>query len=231
MRSFIIVPHTVHLWLADLLDFTFDEQALLALLSPDEIQRAMRFKLSLHKQRFIIARGLLRKTLSLYTGVAPNQIVFNYNVSGKPSLQTNPFSLQFNVSHSADLAIFALTTDQEVGVDIEKIASSFKDDVAKRFFSSAEYTQLMALTDQARNKGFYQIWSKKEAIIKAAGKGLFTPLMNFSVNVSQTKEVISLTHAQQQITYFLENIYVPDGYQAALATADSIENIIYMRCQ
>lgn len=231
MNLFTIASHTVHLWLAELLDFTSDEQALLALLSPDEVKRAMRFHFPLHKQRFIISRGLLRKTLSLYTGIAPDQIVFNYGAHGKPCLQVNPDALQFNVSHSADLAVFALTTHQEIGVDIEKIEPDFREDVAKRFFSSQEYAQLMDLTGSARNKAFYQIWSRKEALIKAMGKGLFTPLTDFSINLSQTKESVSLMYSGQQVNYYIENIYVPDGYQAAIATVEPIENIIYKRCR
>ncbi len=225
MNLFTIASLTVHLWLAELLDFALDEQALLALLSPDEVKRAMRFKLPLHSQRFIITRGLLRKTLSLYTGVAPDKIVFNYGEHGKPHLQANPYALQFNVSHSADIAIFALTTYQEIGVDIEKIEPHFREDVAKRFFSSQEYAQLMDLTGDARNKGFYQIWSRKEALIKAAGKGLFTLSSDFSINLSETKESVSLMYAEQQVNYYIENIYVPDGYQAAIATTEPINNI------
>lgn len=226
MDLFTIASHTVHLWLAELLDFTSDEQALLALLSPDEIKRAMRLQLPLHKQRFIISRGLLRKTLSLYTGIAADKIEFNYGEHGKPFLLVNPDAIQFNVSHSGDLVVFAFTIQQEIGVDIEKIESGFREDVAKRFFSAEEYNQLMELMGALRDKGFYQIWSRKEAIIKAAGKGVFTPLMEFSVSILQSKEMV--THPQ--FKYYIENIYVPEGYQAALATSEVVENIVYRRC-
>lgn len=219
---------TVHLWLAELSGFENEIPTLLASLSPDEIQRARRLHFQLDKDRFIISRGLLRRTLSLYTDMAPHEIVFSYGPHGKPYLQKNSNALQFNVSHSGNFVIFALTTQQEVGVDIQQIEPHFREDVAKRFFGTEEYTELMELAEEARVKGFYQIWCRKEALIKTLGQGVFMSLSDFSVNLSKQKVSISSKNLQRD--YYMENIDMPEGYQAAIATVLPIKNIIYKRC-
>jgi 4'-phosphopantetheinyl transferase len=168
--------------------------------------------------------------LGLYTGIAPDKIVFGYGAHGKPYLQDNPDSYQFNVSHSADLAIFALTVGQEIGVDIEKMEPYFKEKIAKRFFNPQEYNQLMTLSENDRVKGFYQIWSRKEALVKTLGQGLFAHLADFSVNLSQDKESFTLDYLEHHYSVTLQSVSVSQNYQAAVATIGSIKNIIYKRC-
>lgn len=222
-----IESHTIHLWLAKLPEFESHVDMLLTLLSPDEVKRAERFHFPLHRKRYIITRGLLRKILNLYTKIASDQIVFTYGPHGKPYLADNTFNLQFNISHSADMAVFAFTTLQEIGVDIEKIEPGFKEEVAKRFFSKEEYVQLMALSGHEQIKRFYQIWCRKEAVIKTLGQGLFIAPESFSTNLPHNKETISLTHSQQTYQYYIENLTAPEGYQAAFATLEPIEKVIY----
>lgn len=214
MSSFLAIqPHTVHVWLAELSHFTADVSALQALLAPDEIERAMRFHSLLDKDYFIITRGLLRKTVSQYNGVSPCEIVFSYGLHGKPYLQDNPYFIEFNASHSADLAIFAMTTHQPIGVDIEKIKPVFKEKIAKRYFNAEEYAELMSLSDQARIEKFYQLWTRKEAIIKARGEGIFT-----------LPSHLSDSH------YSIQDLDAPKGYQAAVAINGPIDKIIYHAC-
>ena len=129
---FFIKNNFVHLWRASLSDFNTKCDELLALLSSDETTRAERLRFPLHKKRFIIARGLLRKTLALYLNQAPELIQFSYGAHGKPALAL-PF-LKFNLSHSDDMLVLALTREKEVGIDIEKIKPHFKKEVAERFF-------------------------------------------------------------------------------------------------
>ncbi|MCD6039743.1 MAG: sfp [Gammaproteobacteria bacterium] len=222
-----LLPQVVHLWLIKISDFILDESSLLSLLSPDEVERAMRFHFPLHRQQFIITRGLLRKTLSRYTGSAAKEIAFIYGPQGKPFLKDNSDDLQFNVSHSADLAVFAVTTQQNIGVDIEKIEPPFKEDVARRFFSQKEYTQLLSLTDEDQIKVFFQIWAKKEALIKALGQGLWTSLSSFSVSIMPGDEAVRLTHLQETYLYHVKNFLTPEGYQAAFATSEPIQQCVY----
>lgn len=224
-----IAPCQVHLWVVKLSDFTSIEQSLLALLHPNEIKRVMRLHFALHRQRFIIARGLLRKTLHLYTGIEPEKIIFNVGPHGKPYLQDNILKLQFNVSHSDDVAVFALAIQQEIGVDIEKMAPHFNKKIAERFFSQQEYSQLIELSPKESIEGFYQIWTKREAIIKALGAGLFSSLADFSVSLRQAKETIRLTYLTHQYRYHVESVLLTEDYQLAFATAQPIINIVYKK--
>jgi 4'-phosphopantetheinyl transferase len=223
---FLIKNHEVHLWQVLLTDFIKKEQALLNLLSPDEVNRALRFHSAIHKQRYIITRGLLRKTLSLYTDMAPAEIAFSYNLQGKPFLQNNPFAVQFNVAHSAEIAVYAMTLHKKIGIDIEKIKLNFNERVAKRFFSLPEYEILMALKGEAQVKAFYRIWSSKEAVIKAVGAGIFVPLPDFTIFPQHLTQSIAFHYQQQDYQLHVENFLVAAEYAAAFATPAPVGNII-----
>lgn len=225
--DFLIENQTVHLWRATLPDLIPQENEFLPLLSEDELQRANRFKFPKHRQRFIVARGLLRNILSLYTNVPPQEIIFSYGHRGKPFLKNNPLNLQFNVSHSDDVAVYALTKEVEIGVDIQKIEDKFNDMVAKRFFSESEYLQLNQVEEDQRISAFCQLWSGKEALIKAVGEGLYVPLGNFSINLGENPQWITLTHQQKSENFYLKNFFAYSDYQAAFATHQQVENILY----
>ncbi len=225
-----IIPlknHIVHLWRAQLTDFLSAEEEFLRLLNPDELQRAYRFHFPQHRQRFAIARGILRKLLSQYTGIAARVIQFELGPHGKPYLSDNPMHLQFNVSHSDDVAVYALTIEVEIGVDVQKKETEFEQGVAKRFFSTNEYEQIMSLPEEERAHAFYQLWASKEALIKAVGGGLFVPLDKFSVDLHKQTQWIEVTHEQQMGNYFLANVDSFSGYCSALATAQNVEEILY----
>lgn len=222
---FSINNNFVHLWRAFLPDFVDKKQDLLPLLSEDEIRRAKRLKFPLHQQRFIIARGLLRKILSLYLNLPAKDIRFFYGEHGKPYVSNT--ELQFNVSHSHDMAVYALTSHQEIGVDIEKIKPEFKNSIAKRFFSKQEYDDLMDTPETERIKSFYRIWARKEAIIKLMGQGLYVPLKNFSVSFNHETGSVSFTYQEKEYHYFFQSFSANLDYEAAIATQSFTEQIIY----
>ena len=224
--NFIVLPHTIHLWRVPLQELTSDEQHLLSLLSPDEVQRADRFHFPIHRQRFIIARATLRRILSLYMGLEPEEIVFEYGPHSKPYLQDKAFDLQFNLSHSHDIAVYALTKQAEIGVDIEKI-EDFKEDIAKRFFSPEEVAQLMQLPAEEKCSAFYTIWACKEAVIKTFGKGLYTSLADFSVSAQKKIQSINLKCEQKNDDLHLESFLVHPDYRAAFATNQMVEGVFY----
>ncbi len=114
-----------------------------SLLSTEEMVRAERFRFLEHRQRFILSRGILRQILSQYLHQPAESISFTIGEQGKPYLQDNPISLQFNLSHSADIAVYAFTLGNEIGVDIEKVDSEVNFAVADRFFSESENQQII----------------------------------------------------------------------------------------
>ncbi len=223
MSSLSLDKHEVHIWHAALVLTPEQEEAQRRLLSTDEIKRADRFRFAMHRQRYIAARSLLRRVLGRYLDVDPATIHFSYADHGKPYL--DQVSLQFNLSHSDEMAVIALTEEYPIGVDIEKISTTYNDAVAKRFFSESEYSQLIELPPDQRITAFYRIWSRKEAIIKALGEGLRFPLSQFSVSIKTEIESIVLDH-HGMTTWHLESFTVHPAYQSAFATRQSVNKVI-----
>jgi len=225
--DFSLSSQAIDLWRVLLTDLVSQEDRFLVLLSPDEVQRANRFRFPHHRTRFILARGILREIIGLYTGQPPKEIVFEYGPRGKPYLKDNHLDLQFNVSHSEDVAVYVITHHAEVGVDIQKIEEGHHATVAKRFFSEEENKQLQQLPEHERAQGFCQLWASKEALIKAVGEGLYVPLGDFSVALHEESQWITLTHEQRTQTFYLEHVATFPGYKAALAMSQAIQEREY----
>ena len=215
-------PNQIHVWHADLVISPEKETTQSALLSTDELERAKRFHAPVHRMRFIAARSILRQILGLYLGVAPQEITFSYAEHNKPYLlKPAKTGLQFNLAHSYDMAVYAFTLTQLIGVDIEKIKDYYEPAVAKRFFSRQENTELMSLPPDEQTAGFYRIWARKEAIVKAVGKGLSIPLSSFSVSAKPIAESLTL----ESDSWSLVPLSINPGYQAALASNQPINEV------
>jgi len=160
---------------------------LASLLSRSEQDRANRFASDLHRRRFTVARARLRSLLAARLGAAPDAIEFAYGEHGKPTLGRRfaDSGLRFNVSHSEDVAVYALALGREVGVDVEAVHTlDDADSIAARFFSRKENEAYQALDPSDRPLGFFNCWTRKEAFIKAIGDGLHHPLDRFDVSLS-----------------------------------------------
>jgi 4'-phosphopantetheinyl transferase len=186
-----ITPHQIDIWLVRLSQDETSINDLSLLLSDDEMQRAERFHFPIHKQRFIIAKAYLRLILASYTNQRPHHLQFAYTSHEKPFLE-HRHDLQFNLSHSDDLAVYAITKDQALGIDIEKIKDEYHQGLVQRFFSTAEQDSIEQLPDTLKPPAFYQIWAKKEAVVKTVGQGLNHPLSSFSVSLGPHSETIEL---------------------------------------
>jgi len=150
-------------------------------LDSDEQERAAKFYFPKDRQHFIVARGLLRLILGRYLNQAPAQLRFAYNAYGKPSLDIST-SLHFNLSHSKGLALLGVSSDRELGIDLEFIRTDFPfEQVAKSVFSVPEQAVLRSLPDSLKPEAFFNAWTRKEAYIKALGQGLSIPLDQFDV--------------------------------------------------
>jgi len=170
----------IDLWL-----WSLDQPGQLPLLSDDEKARAARFVRDRDRARYVAGRARLRKVLAGYAGIPPEALLFSYGAQDKPSLPGGPV---FNLSHSdgwAALVVAPHPSDRELqlGVDIEA-ERPVEDGVAARFFSAREYASLSTLPAKNRMAGFFRCWTRKEAVIKAAGTGLSTPLDSFDVTLS-----------------------------------------------
>ena len=179
--------HDVHIWRTSLELSAWHVQRLRQTLAPDEIARGERFSFERNRQHFIVARGVLRAILSRYVSVDPSQLGFSYSHYGKPALATAPGRdwLRFNVSHSHELALYAITRGREVGVDIEQLRADVASEaIAERYFSPCEVAMLRTLPAHFRCEAFFTCWTRKEAYIKARGEGLAFPLDRFDVSLA-----------------------------------------------
>ena len=178
----------VHVWRASL---DLDSDLLHTMhtsLSPDEQARAARFKFDRDRQRFIAARGTLRKILGTYLSQEPATLSFSYGPHGKPGLKPhdNGRTIQFNVSHSHGMALYAFAATREVGVDIEAVRPMADwEDIARRFFSPQEVIDILAWPKDLQQEAFFRCWTGKEAYLKARGSGMTLSLKSFDVRLSE----------------------------------------------
>lgn len=153
----------------------------------DEVdtKQIQKLKFDYLRNRAVITKGLLRLLIGRYLNLNPGELVFSYNEFGKPFISDDNDGIQFNISHSDDMAVFAFTRSAEIGVDIEKV--KVIDDMAGVMdlcFTEYEKNWFKTINDDSRVETFYKIWTIKEAFIKAIGRGFsFEP-----VDIELTKE-------------------------------------------
>ena len=143
------------------------------LLSNDERLRAHRFHYERHRRRFIVARGTLRVLIGGYLGIGAASIRFSYLKNGKPGLAMWPEPLRFNVSHAHERALFALSRQYQVGIDIEYLERDIAyRELVGRYFSPREAATLERFPNAERRHVFLTAWSRKEAVAKISGEGI-----------------------------------------------------------
>jgi len=158
-------------------------------LSVSEALHAARFHFEKERIRYIVSHGCLRDILSQYLQSEPGKQRFEINDYGKPAVQDH--KLEFNLSHSGDFALIAVTQERKVGVDVERLRSDIEiESMARRFFSPNEVSKLIALPLELRVSGFFNCWTRKEAYIKAQGLGLSLPLDSFDVSLTPSEPVL-----------------------------------------
>jgi len=213
----------VHIWLAELEQPTEIVQQLADQLASDELFRAQRFHFEHDRRHFIVARGVLRTILSAHVHVTPDQLSFTYGPQGKPALAATygDTRLRFNASHSHKLALYAVTCDREVGIDIEWMRPlDDAESIAAHFFSVSEQAALRSLPAHLKHQGFYNCWTRKEAYIKAIGKGLSQPLDEFDVSLipGQPAQLLAVLGKDGEVTrWSFQALQPPAEYAAALA--------------
>ncbi len=219
----VLLEGDVHIWRASLNQPASDVQSLHQTLAPDEQSRAERCHFERDRQRFIVARGLLRAILSRYVHEHPSHLRFCSSPYGKPALVTQPDRemLKFNLSHSSDLVLYAVTRGRSVGIDVERIRP-LPDitGMAKRFFSLQEFAMFRALPKHLQLEVFFTCWTRKEAYIKARGEGLSLPLDQFDVSFIPGEPAVllkTLEDPQEARRWSLHALPSAPGYEAALA--------------
>ena len=175
INSIKLLPNEVHVWRENLDNSIPFLDDLTRILSEDELIRANRFHFEQHRQRFIAARGILRNILSRYLNIEASKIKFGYEARGKPFLDEscNQNKLNFNVSHSQNFALYAVSLNNSIGVDLECINSTTDVvSLAQRFFAPSEFSLIESAPQEQQQQLFFRYWTCKEAYLKARGTGL-----------------------------------------------------------
>jgi 4'-phosphopantetheinyl transferase len=221
----------VHVWQASLRQTQAVVQQLHHTLSSDEVERAKRFHFADDRDAFIVARGILRWLLASYLHAEPERLTFCYEPAGKPYLSDSfADQLYFNVSHSHDMALFAISHQPKIGIDIEYIRPILDmEHVAANTFSRNENAELRSVPHHLALEGFFNCWTRKEAFVKAIGSGFSFPLQDFDVSLTPGRSAKLLFVAgseSEAARWSMHDLKFSPDYAAAVALEGSGDSIM-----
>jgi 4'-phosphopantetheinyl transferase len=196
--------------------------AIAEVVTPDERERAARFRQEADRQRFLHGRLLLRTFLGHHLDIAPRDVSFVNGEFGKPEVQRQADTgmLRFNLAHSGEWLLFALARDRELGVDVEQHRTmSDALQIARRFFAPPEVEALEALDPALHHDTFFRVWTRKEAIVKATGQGISAGLDRFAVSSDAPDDVTlrGLDGNPAWDRWTIHGLDMPQNYTAAVA--------------
>lgn len=224
-----ITKDTIHIWQADLNIDKKAQKKFLETLNAEEHIKANRYRFEKDRIQYIAGRGILRQLLSRYLSIHPKSIVFEYNKYGKPHLEYS--DLQFNISHSGGVGVFGFTEKHLIGVDVELIKPDMDLlNVAEHFFAKKEIEQLLSLPSNRQCEGFFNCWTRKEAIIKAIGHGLSFPLNDFQVSLlpEHPAQLLATYWDEKEVeNWSLQSFEPKPNYIGALALRNKRKRVQY----
>lgn len=215
----------VHVWRIGVDLCSSAEEKGAPLLSIDEKERAQQMRVPEKRQQYVIGRASLRSILAAYSGTPCEQLAFDYGPQKKPSLarqEALPLDqrIHFNLSHSGQIVLIAVTLGTRIGIDVEYIEPERADEnIARRYFSHAEFAALSDLPKGDRIGAFYRCWTSKEAFVKARGDGLSFALDAFDVAVgNEERAILEIRDADEDADRWeLKAVDVGDQYTATCA--------------
>lgn len=189
-------------------------------LSDDEQARAAGFRFETDRRRFVRAHTAKRAILADCVQTAPELLEFATGKNGKPEL-VHGGDLRFNMSHSGELALFAICLGHAVGVDVE-LRERIERGAAwlEKAMSTHERGAMLELPENMKNESLSRLWVCKEAWIKATGEGLSQPLDSFDVSISSNGEAQLLAtrpNPADAADWSLKLVEVGQEYVAAVA--------------
>jgi len=228
--SLSLPPGEVHVWRISLEQRSDVLDRFRSILEADELERASRFHFEKHRRHFVVGRGFLREVVARYLQIKPEALRFVYGAYGKPALAGEE-SLRFNMSHSHEVALVAVARDVELGVDVEHVRADFATgDIARRFFSRVEVEAFDGLPQEEQVAAFFRCWTRKEAYIKAIGKGLSQALDAFDVTLAPG-DAAALLRAEEDdpSRWMLSDVDVGEGYAGALVVERPVAEVRLFR--
>lgn len=194
-------------------------QELLAYLTEDERERAIRYRVEKAHHQFVTTRGILRLLLGKLLQIDPANVPIGYTGAGKPILEIDPPPLHFNVTHTDGLALIALA-QRKLGIDVERLRTvANPEGLVTRFFSPAEQSEFLALDESRKMAGFFRGWTSKEALIKAAGFSVaYLDTFDVQLNPDQPARLLASRHPElMSCQWALAGLAPAEGYVAAIA--------------
>ncbi|PWW05732.1 4'-phosphopantetheinyl transferase [Paenibacillus cellulosilyticus] len=189
---------------------------LLHLVSTERRSKYERYRMQADAIRSLFAELVIRRIIIERCGISNDGIIFGANSYGKPEL-VHPAGLQFNVSHSGDWVVCALS-DGPVGIDIEFI-QPIDLEVSRRFFSPVEHAQLMELHESQQLERFYELWTLKESFVKAVGMGLSMPLDSFMFSYGASEGCYNLSAPEPYTQYAGKLLALDSTYKLAVCSS------------
>ena len=212
----------IHIWRVSLHPPSSLFPTLWSMLDQKEQQRAQRFKFTKHQDAFVSARSALRIILSRYLNLAPENLKIDVEPHGKPYLLAPSVSppLSFNIAHSESLALLAVSLNRQVGIDLEHHRSNVHYvSLLNRICSLQEKSSLSTLLPEQQKSAFFSCWTRKEAYVKALGKGLLVPLSSITVSLLPG-EPATLIHVdgkkEESLRWSMCTLYPGPEYSGAL---------------
>ncbi len=206
----------VHLGIAGACGDPPDEAALAA----EERERASSYPAGEPRRRFLTSRARLRSLLSGYLGAAPREVRLAYGEQGKPSLREPAADLTFNLSHSGDLLLLAFGRGRELGIDVERTGRDVAwERVARRFFERRELEALRSLPAAERRAAFFRCWTRKEAFVKATGRGVTQGLRSFAVSLDPAAAALTWIQGGDPADWGMADVDAGPGHAAAVCAA------------
>jgi 4'-phosphopantetheinyl transferase len=206
----------IHVWLLNFDEISLDSHYI-SFISEQEFKKSLLFSFKQDSVHYLTTRAVIRYLLGGYLSLPPRLIEFSYSEHGKPSVKTeqNSINIQFNLSHSHNHLIIAFCIERDIGIDIEFMKKEMDImEMAKQVFSPEEYAILSNATPDKKDHLFFELWARKEAIIKCMASGLSYPL--------QELNVIQNSFSIKNKIYEIASFELETDYKAALAYQGNI---------
>jgi 4'-phosphopantetheinyl transferase len=199
-------------------------------LDDEERERAARFRFPHDRDRFLASRGLLRNILASYLKMPAGRIRFGYAPQGKPFLPDYR-DLRFNLSHAGNVLVVGVATGREIGIDVEQVFSeAVMNEVSGPVLSESERAVFRQLDPGERRDWFVRLWTRKEAYIKADGRGMSLPLDGIDVMTRPGRVRIHGAGPGDLLLsdrWAVQELAVPSGYTAALVSEERDCRVAY----
>ncbi|MFA9557764.1 4'-phosphopantetheinyl transferase superfamily protein [Evansella sp. AB-rgal1] len=196
-------PNELHIWTANLADWSSEATDFIGILSNDERMKAERFLFERDRNYYVVGRYLLRKLIGSYLQLPIESKMLSYGEFGKPFIdpKINKMGLCFNLSHSKDMIVFIFTLHRSVGIDIEYTKKRYTgESIIKRWFSVRERSLYHSLSETERKEYFYLSWTAKEAFVKGTGKGIAIPF-----NDIELVNIMKSVGGERKYHYYYQN--------------------------